>query len=133
MREGLQMKTNMTTTVRYPDGTVRAILTRAAAATSEDVIRTTVQLPAELHTALRRRAVNEDTTMGDLVRTALHTGLQAPAELAAESMPYRRTKVGSRTTVDLPRGLHRTLKVVAIEHDTTVQSLILAAVLRAGI
>ena len=37
---------------------------------------------------------------------------------------------GKRTTVDLPGGLHRTLKVLACEHDTTVQALILAAVLR---
>lgn len=123
------MKLNFATTVRMPDGTVRAIGTRAAAAT-DDVVRTTVQLPAELHTALRRRAINEGTTMGELVRAALQAGLQAPAGLTAESMPHRRTKAGNRTTVDLPRGLHRTLKVLASEHDTTVQALILAAVVR---
>ena len=135
------MKTNAVTTVRLPGGSVLTIDTRAAAeggthlaasdTAPDEVIRTTVQLPAELHKALRRRAIHADTTMGKLVRDAIEAGLQAPAELAAESMPYRRTKAGgTRTTVDLPSGLHRALKVLASEHDTTAQALIHAAVLR---
>lgn len=136
------MKTSAVTTVRLPGGSVLTIDTRAAAegcthpaasdtAATDAVMRTTVQLPAELHMALRRRAINADTTMGKLVRAAIEAGLQAPAELAAESMPHRRVKARTRrTTVDLPSGLHRALKVLAGERDTTVQALILAAILR---
>lgn len=134
------MKTNAVTTVRLPGGSVLTVDTSAAAeggthlaasdTAPDEVMRTTVQLPAELHKALRRRAIHADTTMGKLVRAAIEAGLQAPAELAAESVPYRRTKAGTRTTVDLPSGLHRALKVLASEHDTTAQALIHAAVLR---
>lgn len=103
---------------------------RRAAASAAAVKRTTVQLPAELHMALRRRAIDEGTTMGHLVRAAVEAGLQTPRELAAESMPYRRTTAGTRTTVDLPGGLHRALKVLACKRATTMQALVVAALLR---
>lgn len=124
------MEANAAMEARVTARSARLARRRAAAKAAAVVMRTTVQLPAELHMALRRRAIDEDTTMGHLVRAAAEAGLQAPAELAAESMAYRRTNDGKRTTVDLPGVLHRALKVLASEHDTTVQALILAAVLR---
>lgn len=93
-----------------------------------EVMRTTVKLPAELHAALKRRASDEATTMGALVCVGLRAGLRAPVNLAAASTPHRRSTGSRRTTVDLPRDLHRTLKLLAIEHETTVHALILAVV-----
>jgi len=96
-----------------------------------DMVRLTIQLQPELRTALKRRALDESTTMSDLIRAAVTTCLQGrTADLVAESMPYRRTKAGARTTADLPRKLYRKLKLMAVEHDTTMQALILAAILR---
>ena len=98
---------------------------------ANDMVRLTIQLPPELRTALKRRALDEGTTMSDLMRAAVTTCMQGrTADLVAESMPYRRTKTGARTTADLPSKLHRKLKLMAVEHDTTMQALILAAILR---
>ena len=96
-----------------------------------DSMRTTMHLPATLRTALKRRALDQDTTMNELIRAAINTGLQKPAELAAASMPHRRASGGARTTLDLPRDVHRTLKRLAVDEDTTVQALVLAAIVRA--
>lgn len=98
---------------------------------ADDMVRLTIQLQPELRTALKRRALDEGTTMSDLIRVGVTTCLQGRvSDLVAESMPYRRTKAGARTTADLPRKMYRKLKLMAVEHDTTMQALILAAILR---
>ena len=103
----------------------------SAGGPADDMVRLTIQLQPELRTALKRRALDEGTTMSDLIRAAVTTCLQGrTADLVAESMPYRRTKAGARTTADLPRKMYRKLKLMAVEHDTTMQALILAAILR---
>ena len=58
-------------------------------------------------------------------------GLQDPAALAGASMEHRRASSGARTTLDLPRDVHRTLKRLAADEDTSVQALVLTAIVRA--
>lgn len=103
----------------------------SASGPANDMVRLTIQLQPELRTALKLRAIDEDTTMSDLIRVAVTTCLQGrTADLVAESMTYRRVKAGVRTTADLPHKLYRTLKMMSAAHDTTMQALILAAILR---
>jgi predicted DNA-binding ribbon-helix-helix protein len=96
-----------------------------------EAMRTTMHLPAALRTSLKRRALDRDTTMSELIREAIRSGLQDPTALAAASIQHRRAGGGARTTLDLPRDVHRTLKRIAAEQDTSVQALALVAILRA--
>lgn len=103
---------------------------RADAPTVHEAMRTTMHLPPAMRTALKRRALDRDTTMSELIRTAVSSGLQDPAALASASMHHRRTSGGARTTLDLPRDVHRTLKRLAADEDTSVQALVLSAIVR---
>ena len=96
-----------------------------------EAMRTTMHLAPATRTALKRRALDLDTSMGELIRAAVSSGLQDPAALAAASMERRRASGGARTTLDLPRDVHRTLKRLAADEDTSVQALVVAAILRA--
>ena len=96
-----------------------------------EAMRTTMHLPPAMRTGLKRRALDRDTTMSELIRAAIRSGLQNPAELAGASMEHRRTSSGARTTLDLPRDVHRTLKRLAADEDTSVQALVLTAIVRA--
>ncbi|MBV8347326.1 MAG: hypothetical protein JOZ49_07285 [Mycolicibacterium sp.] len=96
-----------------------------------ETMRTTLHLPASLRTGLKRRALDADTTMTELIRAAISAGLQDAAALATASMAHRRATSGARTTLDLPRDMHRTLKRLAADQDTSVQALVSAAILRA--
>lgn len=98
--------------------------------TTAGVMRTTVHLPAPVRTGIKRRALDAETTMTELIRTAIDSGLQEPHELAAASLPHRRVASGPRTTLDIPRDMHRTLKRLAADEDTSVQALVLAAILQ---
>ena len=96
-----------------------------------EAMRTTLHLPSSLRTRLKRRALDADTTMTDLIRAAISAGLQDAAGLAAASMAHRRASGGARTTLVLPRDMHRTLKRLAADEDTSVQALVSAAIQRA--
>jgi hypothetical protein len=111
-------------------GNEEAHLSRPAAAVHE-AMRTTLHLPLSLRTGLKRHALDADTTMTDLIRAAIGAGLQDAAGLAAASMAHRRASGGARTTLDLPRDMHRTLKRLAADEDTSVQALVSAAIQRA--
>jgi hypothetical protein len=95
-----------------------------------EVMRTTMHLPPAMRTGLKRRALDGDTTMSGLIRAAIAVGLQDPATLAGASLQHRRAGGGARTTLDVPRDVHRTLKRLAADEDTSVQALVLAAILR---
>lgn len=101
------------------------------AAAVHEAMRTTLHLPSSLRTGLKRRALDADTTMTELIRSAINAQLQDAAGLAAASMAHRRVGSGARTTLDLPRDMHRTLKRLAADEDTSVQALVSAAVVRA--
>jgi hypothetical protein len=101
-----------------------------ASAVVYEAIRTTLHLVPAMRIALKRRAVDLDTTMGDLIRAAISWGLQYPAGLAAASMERRGESGGVRTTLDLPRPVHRTLKRLAADEDTSLQALVVAAILQ---
>jgi predicted DNA-binding ribbon-helix-helix protein len=96
-----------------------------------EAMRTTLHLAPALRTGLKRRALDSETTMTELIRAAISTGLQGAAGLAAASMEHRRVNSGARTTLDLPRDMHRTLKRLAADEETSVQALVMAAILRA--
>ena len=101
-----------------------------ASAVVYEAMRTTLHLLPATRTALKRRALDLDTTMGDLIRAAISWGLENPAALAAASMERRGESGGVRTTLDLPRGVHRTLKRLAADEDTSLQALVVAAILQ---
>jgi predicted DNA-binding ribbon-helix-helix protein len=113
-------------TFQSPD---EARASRSAAV--HEAMRTTLHLPSSVRTGLKRRALDADTTMTELIRAAINAGLQDAAGLATASMAHRRTSSGARTTLDLPRDMHRTLKRLAADEDTSVQALVSAAILRA--
>ena len=94
-------------------------------------MRTTLHLATSVRTGLKRHALDADSTMTELIRAAISVGLQDEAGLAAASLAHRRASSGVRTTVDLPRDLHRTLKRLAADADTSVQALVSAAILQA--
>ncbi|EFG79692.1 hypothetical protein HMPREF0591_0399 [Mycobacterium parascrofulaceum ATCC BAA-614] len=94
-----------------------------------EAMRTTLHLAPALRTGLKRRALDSDTTMTELIRAAISAALQDAAGLAAASMEHRRASSGARTTLDLPRGIHRTLKRLAADEDTSVQALVVTAIL----
>jgi hypothetical protein len=87
----------------------------AASAVVYEAMRTTLHLLPATRTALKRRALDLDTTMGELIRAAVSWGMQDPAALAAASMVHRGASGGVRITLDLPRGVHRTLKRLAAD------------------
>jgi hypothetical protein len=97
----------------------------------EAMMRTTLQLPPARRTALKRRALDADTTMSSLIRDAITAALASPEALAAASMQHRRVAAGVRTTLDIPRDLHRHLKRLAADRDTSVQALVMAAIIQA--
>lgn len=96
-----------------------------------EAMRTTLHLAPSVRTGLKRRALDSDSTMTELIRAAISAELQDAAGLSAASMEHRRTSGGARTTLDLPRDMHRTLKKLAAEQDTSVQALVVAAIRRA--
>ena len=49
---------------------------------------------------------------------------------SAASMDRRGESGGVRTTLDLPRHVHRTLKRLAADQDTSLQALVVAAILQ---
>jgi hypothetical protein len=95
-----------------------------------EAMRTTLHLHPAMRTALKRRAVDLETTMGELIRAAINSGLQDPAALARASAIHRRAGGGVRTTLDLPRDMHRTLKRLAADEETSLQALVVAAILQ---
>ena len=95
-----------------------------------EAMRTTLHLVPAMRTALKRRALDLETTMGELIRVAISSSLQAPSGLAAASMEHRGESGGVRTTLDLPRSMHRTLKRLAADEDTSLQALVVAAILQ---
>lgn len=97
----------------------------------EAMMRTTLQLPPARRTALKRRALDADTTMSALIRDAITAALDSPDTWAAASMQYRRVSAGVRTTLDIPRDVHRHLKRLAADRETSVQALMMAAIVQA--
>jgi hypothetical protein len=95
-----------------------------------EAMRTTLHLVPAMRSALKRRALDLETTMGELIRVAISYSLQAPSGLAAASMEHRGESGGVRTTLDLPRSMHRTLKRLAADEDTSLQALVVAAILQ---
>ncbi len=104
--------------------------TPSASAVVYEAMRTTLHLLPATRTALKRRALDVETTMGDLIRAAISSALQDPSGLAAASMERRGESGGVRTTLDLPRSVHRTLKLLAADEDTSLQALLVAAILQ---
>jgi predicted transcriptional regulator len=123
--------------IRRPTGAaapIRAAATfqgsDAVAAGAEPMMRTTLQLSPTSRTALKRLALDGDTTMSGLIRAAVVAGMERPDELATASLEHRRVSAGVRTTLDIPRELHRSLKRLAADRDTSVQALLIAAISR---
>lgn len=123
--------------IRRPTGAAAPIRAAAtfqgsdAVAGAEPMMRTTLQLSPTSRTALKRLALDADTTMSGLIRAAIVAGMERPDELAAASLEHRRVPAGVRTTLDIPRELHRSLKRLAADRDTSVQALVMAAIRRA--
>ena len=61
---------------------------------------------------------------------AISSALQTLLGLAAASMDQRGASGGVRTTLDLPRPVHLTLKRLATDEDTSLQALMVAAILQ---
>ncbi|MGO9506157.1 MAG: hypothetical protein ACLPXZ_02025 [Mycobacterium sp.] len=95
-----------------------------------EAMRTTLHFLPAMRTALKRRALDLDTTMGDVIRAAIRSRLQDPAALAGASMVHRGAGGGVRTTLDLPRASHRTLKRLAADEETSLQALVVAAIVQ---
>ena len=95
-----------------------------------EAMRTTLHLVPAMRTGLKRRALDLETTMGELIRVAISSSLQVPSGLAAASMEHRGASGGVRTTLDLPRPVHRTLRRLAADEDTSLQALVVAAILQ---
>ena len=103
--------------------------TPTPAAAVYEAMRTTLHLVPTTRTALKRLALDLETTMGELIRAAISSALQDPSLLAAASIAHRGTSGGVRTTLDLPRSVHRTLRRLAADEDTSLQALVMAAIL----
>jgi hypothetical protein len=69
--------------------------------------------------------------MSALIRDAITAALDSPDAWAAASMQHRRVSAGVRTTLDIPRDVHRHLKRLAADRDTSVQALVMAAIIQA--
>lgn len=98
-----------------------------------EAVRTTLHLHSAMRIGLKRRALDRETTMGELIRAAISAGLQDPEALARASMVHRGVSGGVRTTLDLPRSVHRTLKRLAADGESSLQALIVTAILQAYI
>ncbi len=90
-----------------------------------------MHLPIAMRNDVKRLALDHNTTMGELIRRAVTSGLDHPSELAEASLQHRRVGGGTRTTLDLPRDTHRRLKLLAADKGTSVQALVFAAILKA--
>lgn len=119
--------------IRRPTGAAAAPLGAAAAfqgsaaPESEVTVRTTMQLSPEQRTALKRAALDANTTMSAVIRQNVEAAFANPPEFAARSLEYRRVAAAARTSLDLPRDLHRRLKMLAADRQTSVQALLIAA------
>lgn len=91
-------------------------------------VRATIHLLQPTRIGLKRHALDSNSTMSSLIRQAIGAGLEDPAALAQASFDYRRARRGVRTTLDLSREQYRSLKVLAVDYDTSVQALISAAI-----
>ncbi|BDB44360.1 hypothetical protein Mkiyose1665_52780 [Mycobacterium kiyosense] len=105
-------------------------LTPMPAPVGHEAMRTTLLLQQTMRTALKRRALDQETTMGELIRTAINLGLKDPVGLARASVTHRGAGGGVRTTLDLPRAMHRTLKRVVADEATSLQALVMAAIVQ---
>jgi hypothetical protein len=101
----------------------------AAAPADAPPQRTTVVYPPQMRLGLKSHAASRDTTVTELVRVAITDGLIDATALAESARQFHGVS-GRRSTVDLPAELHKTLKVTAARHDTSVQALLLAAIHR---
>lgn len=108
-----------------------SVSSRGAVVDIGPTTRTTLHLPPALRIALKRSALDQGTTMGELIRKAVELGLRDPVRLSGLSLTYRRVGGGVRTTLDIPRPVHQTLKRLAVDQETTVQALVLAAIIAA--
>lgn len=106
------------------------MLTMNAEFLPADSARVTIHLRAAVHRGLKLKALHLNTSMSALIRAGIESELANTAVWAEASMSQRRTSTASRTTVDLPMETHRTLKIVAAQHDTSIQALIAAAIVR---
>ena len=89
---------------------------------------TTVAYPPRLKRALKIRAAKQGTTITALVTAAVTAesgDITALAAAAAQLAPAATTP--PRSGLYLPADLHRRLKIAAVEHDTTISALIVAA------
>jgi hypothetical protein len=80
-------------------------------------------------TALKRRALDLDTSMGELIRNA-SSGLRDPTALATASIEHRGGSGGVPATLDLPRGVLRALQRLVAAEETSLQALVVAAILQ---
>ncbi len=92
-------------------------------------MRTTPHLLAAMRIGLERGALDRDT-MGELLRATISSGLLNPLALAAASVGRRSQSGGVRTTLDVPHYVRRTLKRLAAVQDTSLQALVVAAILQ---
>ncbi len=93
-------------------------------------VRVTIHLRAPVRAALKSRARTRDTTMSALIRSGIESGLQDPVALAEASRIHHRTCTSARTTVDLPHRMYEALKAAAAAHGTSMQALVVAAIVR---
>ncbi len=109
--------------------TFHPVVSQAAAPADAPPQRTTVVYPPQMRLGLKSRAASRDTTVTELVRIAITDGLIDATALAKSARQFHGVS-GRRSTVDLPADLHKTLKMTAAQHDTSVQALLLAAIHR---
>lgn len=119
--------------IRRPDSTVptaRAADTmqpHPGTQASGAMVRTGMQIPLALRAALKTRAVRQHTTMTYLICHAVSSTLADTAQLTAIAPKYHRLSGAPRTTLNLPAELHVSLKLLAAQHNSTIQALVLAA------
>jgi hypothetical protein len=68
--------------------------------------------------------------MSELIRNAVSSGLRDPTALATASIEHRGESGGVRATLDLPRGVHRALQRLAADEETSLQALVVTAILQ---
>lgn len=93
-------------------------------------VRIAIHIPSRVRIELKRLAVDRNTTLSALIRRSITVALQDPNDLAVTSMTFSRIRIGDRTTLDLPIGIHRILKRMAAEHETSIQALTFASIIR---
>ena len=98
------------------------------AASTGGVQATTVAYPPRLKRALKIRAVKQGTTITALVTAAATAAAADIPALVAVAAELASPPAGTpRSGLYLPVELHRRLKIAAVEHDTTISALIVAA------